>query len=307
VGFPPEFWPIAGWALAFLLAYLAFLDGPITRRFMNREPEFRVYPMAPDSTYTGPMHTTLYLTGLGSVGSIHGAGLAREWDRIGPVLICDYARYRFDMELTIAEIYNALLGVGIDQVRVIGASMGGQLAIGLIRYDRALNKGRTRFSYQAILADVPSGARDLLEPHARAKTIWHPGLLGDFLFSRLHAKLTYRPQSSNDWGQGASISLLARLHEAARRWPLSGLIGQLDSILRFRPPKTGEFAGVKTVILKSTGDSVVGSTSIGHLLDAFHDAVVITVAGAMHIDFLEHPDEWSAAFERADLSLRDPH
>lgn len=179
---------------------------------------------------------------------------------------------------------------------MIGGSLGGELAVDLIDYQRAHHGA---LALRLILADTPAGVDTLFMSGLAKHTRWfRPGQLNNSA-TRLYWKAVFRPITPAQRGRGVDLVQLATLHGAAKTWPLSNKQGQVRYIVDRPPPPAKAYPGIHAVYLQSSLDNVVRPEATQIWLAAFPDASFIPVPGAWHIDFVEHPEEWRAAFTAA--------
>lgn len=242
----------------------------------------------------------VFFTGAQSYGSALAAPMVPVWMQHGDVVVVNYPRYRFDSPTIARDTYRYLQKNGYQRVTLIGGSLGGELAVDLIEYQRAHHGD---LQLRVILADTPAGVTTLFMAGIATHSHWfRPGPL-DNLATRLYWRAVFRPETPSQRGRSVDPAQLATLHAAAKTWALSSEQEQVRYIVDRPPPTAGTYIGIRMMYLQSTHDKVVRPQATPVWANAFPGATVISVPGAWHIDFVEHPEEWRNAFTKAFAAL----
>jgi pimeloyl-ACP methyl ester carboxylesterase len=182
---------------------------------------------------------------------------------------------------TYAEDLVALLdALGVDRAVVAGLSMGGYVALELLRRWRERVSGLVLVDTRAE-ADSPDGrrARDAAAHQARELGA---GAIADAMLPGLLAAAS----------RERDPSLAGRVRQVIANAPVAGIVGAL-SAMRDRPDNTDLLAtleGVPTLVVVGAEDRITPPDQARAMADRIPGAQLAVVPGAGHLPTLEAPD-----------------
>jgi hypothetical protein len=292
---------VTAYLLLALLLWVLVFDGLAARIAYSPQPQITRYNAGRDTAF-------VYFTGTQSSGVAHSALLRDLWSTHRDVIVVEYNPKRFDGPTIVQSIYDKLRSWGYCKVILDGASLGAMLVTDLIDYDRAHGNN---FEFAVMIEDGVSSADDLVQgSQAKAVArIWRAGPVSN-LFTHLFWKAGFNPPPRNTLGTGVDDFLLRQHYHASSTYPLSGWTGELRYIVGHRAYRSGEYAGIPVVIMRShpqgeqsDNDGVVKSAAADKWQDIFQGGKIIEVNGSTHIAFVEFPDLWRDSFRTGFAAL----
>jgi YbgC/YbaW family acyl-CoA thioester hydrolase len=182
---------------------------------------------------------------------------------------------------TYADDLAALLDtLGVEDVVLVGLSMGGYIAFEFLRHWRGRVRGLALVDTRAE-ADTADGrrARDAAAALAReggAKAI------ADAMLPKLLSSATERDQPR----------VIAQVRRMIERTPVAGIAGALAA-MRDRPDSTpllGTLGALPTVVIVGEDDEITPAPAARAMADAIPHARLVTIPDAGHVTPLEQPD-----------------
>ena len=187
------------------------------------------------------------------------------------------------MELAAKQMLEAMDGAQIDGAVVCGLSMGGMVALEMWRQAPHRIQG-------LILANTKSGADD---DGARERRV--------ALASRLEAEGNgFLVESPGPLlSEGADDDLWRDVRAIIAAQPAASIAAALRGMAQ-RPDSTGDLPGISvpTMVITSTGDTLIPASVTAPMADQIPDATLETIDGAGHLSNMEAPGEFTLLVER---------
>lgn len=248
----------------------------------------------------------VFLTGAFNSGWMHVAELAELFTRVGRLYVVEYSPLYFDTEKTLEAIYEKLDGGMHNKVLLIGASLGGKVALQFAEYD-ATHERRYVGNTKIIVSDAALDYNQL--PWlARFSLKMSPGPVANALSSWLITRIMFRTFKKDMLSPGTNMTQLS-LHMAGMwRMKTSGMVSQIAAVAR--PVVFKRIAGIPTVYLQCNRDTVIKNPEARAAWETLGlDWRGVISVDSEHVAFVEHYSEWFARFVEAiqllDLKIHD--
>jgi 3-oxoadipate enol-lactonase len=211
------------------------------------------------------------------------------WTRIAPDLRgmgqSDAPDLGYNMETYAADLAALLDLLGVDQVVLVGLSMGGYVAFEFLRRWRHRVRGLVLLDTRAE-ADTPEGkkARDAAAATAReegAKAV-------------AEATLPKVRGASTPAGAPATVERVRAMMAAT---PVAGMVGALGA-MRDRPdstPMLPDLAGIPVLVIVGDEDEVIPPAQARAMADAIPGSSLVVIRSAGHLPTMERPVETTDA------------
>jgi pimeloyl-ACP methyl ester carboxylesterase len=242
----------------------------------------------------------VFFTGVQSSAEAHSAQVRQLWQRYGQVVIVEYPRDTFYADETVQKTFDYLVDHQYDEVVLIGASMGGLLALDLIN----LNRKRSHpFKVVGVIAcDAPLTPDDLRQKSmANMTKFWHAGWISNSLTS-LFWKFGFKPNRQVE--PDVDMAILNRHQDISGSWQLSSYAAQVRYLVSYPPVESGQYTEIPLAILRATQDQDILDSHIARWLVAFDVPVswiekLVYRVESTHVGFNEFPEAWRQGFTHA--------
>lgn len=212
--------------------------------------------------------------------------------RIGCVYIVEYDHRYFDTDVVIRAVYDTVLTGNHRKLLVIGASLGGKLALQLIEYDVVHGGGHFVGKTSVIACDAPLGREHLPQPGVQYTPSLHVGSIMNGLFSWPVTHVMFRPMKGDRLSPETDMAHLKRHIKAMRSFKFSAIIEQIAAVVK--EVQFPNASRVPTVYLQCDNETVIN----GDLAFEAWQALGVDLRGHLrvkgeHTSFVEHKDAWN--------------
>jgi 3-oxoadipate enol-lactonase len=211
------------------------------------------------------------------------------WTRIAPDLRgmgqSDAPDLGYSMETYAGDLAALLDLLGVDQVALVGHSMGGYIAFEFLRRWRDRVRGLVLVDSRAE-ADTPDGKRNRDAAAAMAKEQGAEAI-ADAMLTRILGHTT----------QADAPAIVEQVRAMMAASPVSGLVGALGA-MRERPDSAAllpELAGVPTLVIVGDEDELTPPAQARAMADAIPGASLVVIRSAGHLPTVERPAETTDA------------
>ena len=194
-----------------------------------------------------------------------------------------------DLGLAAAAVLDHLDRLGIERAIVGGCSMGGYVAMALLRVAPARVSGLVLVNTKAS-ADTEEARRNRFAMAARAESAGI-GWLADEMLTTLLGRTTLEKRPEVEVTLRA---LIAGQKPAAVAWAQRAMAGRPDSFDVLR----GAGAELPALIVRGAEDALIPRAEADLMAGALPRSTVVELAGAGHLAPLEIPAEFAAAVSR---------
>jgi 3-oxoadipate enol-lactonase len=219
----------------------------------------------------------------------HQVAALEGWSRIAPDLRgmgqSDAPDLGYNMETYAADLAALLDLLGVDEVVLVGLSMGGYVAFEFLRRWRDRVRGLVLVDTRAE-ADIPEGKRNRDAAAATAREQGAEAVAEAMLPKVLGA--------STLAGAPATVERVRAMMAAT---PVAGIIGALGA-MRDRPdstPMLPELAGIPVLVIVGDEDEVTPPAQARAMADAIPGASLVVIRSAGHLPTIERPVETTDA------------
>jgi YbgC/YbaW family acyl-CoA thioester hydrolase len=219
----------------------------------------------------------------------HQVAALEGWSRIAPDLRgmgqSDAPDLGYNMETYAADLAALLDLLGVDEVVLVGLSMGGYVAFEFLRRWRDRVRGLVLVDTRAE-ADTPEGKRNR---DAAAATAREQG--AEAVAEAMLPKVLGRSTLA---GAPATVERVRAMMAAT---PVAGIVGALGA-MRDRPDSTpvlSELAGIPVLVIVGDEDEVTPPAQARAMADAIPGASLVVIRSAGHLPTMERPVETTDA------------
>jgi YbgC/YbaW family acyl-CoA thioester hydrolase len=219
----------------------------------------------------------------------HQVAALEGWSRIAPDLRgmgqSDAPDLGYNMETYAADLAALLDLLGVDEVVLVGLSMGGYVAFEFLRRWRDRVRGLVLVDTRAE-ADTPEGKRNR---DAAAATAREQG--AEAVAEAMLPKVLGRSTLA---GAPATVERVRAMMAAT---PVAGIVGALGA-MRDRPDSTPvlpELAGIPVLVIVGDEDEVTPPAQARAMADAIPGASLVVIRSAGHLPTMERPVETTDA------------
>jgi len=211
------------------------------------------------------------------------------WSRIAPDLRgmgqSDAPDLGYSMETYAADLAALLDRLGVDEVALVGLSMGGYIAFEFLRRWRDRVRGLVLMDTRAE-ADTPEARKNR---DAAAATAREQGAeaIAEAMLPKMLGATTLA-------GAPAAVDRVRAMMAAT---PVAGIVGALGA-MRDRPdstPMLSELAGIPALVIVGDEDELTPAAQARAMADAIPGASLVVIRSAGHLPTLERPVETTHA------------
>lgn len=242
-------------------------------------------------SYSAGNSSTLVImwTGAFNDAQIHYERLVPLYQLVGDVYVVPYAEKRFNAHAVMLKGYEYARNNNYTTVVLVGASLGGEVALRFVEHSRASNDSLT---LKMVMCDVPLGGQHLpVSLLAQHLVKWiHIGPLFNLL-SPLVTRLMFK-QLPMEQSNGVDHDHLNRHMTAMWSCKLSAIVEQTAGIAA--QPPFEKLTDVSTVYLECANDEVIrGEEAVSDWRELVYSGYleVIPVEGG-HVQFVENHVPW---------------